>query len=61
VMETTITFMPTAFDVAENDVRICGAIVDVDAATGRATAIKRVTYDERTIEQLAPARPEGVG
>src|SRR4051794_31941986 len=60
VMETTITFMPTAFDVAENDVRICGAIVDVDAATGRATAIKRVTYDERMIEQLAPVKPGGM-
>jgi hypothetical protein len=58
VLETTITFMPTAFDVAENDVRICGAIVDVDAE-GRATAIRRVTYDERAIEQLAPLKPGG--
>ena len=57
VMETTVTFMPTAFDVAENDVRVCGAIVDVDPATGRATAIRRVSYDEQAIAQLAPPTP----
>jgi metallophosphoesterase (TIGR00282 family) len=42
VLETTITFLPTAFDVAEGDVRLAGAIVDVDGQTGRATTIRRV-------------------
>lgn len=42
VMETTITFNPTAFDVATGDVRLCGTIVEVDPATGRATAIRRL-------------------
>jgi metallophosphoesterase (TIGR00282 family) len=59
VMETTITFMPTAFDVAEGDVRICGAIVDVEPSTGRATAIRRVCLDEEAMRQLAPAQAAG--
>jgi metallophosphoesterase (TIGR00282 family) len=42
VMETTLTFRPTPFDVADQDVRLAGTIVDVDAATGRATAIRRI-------------------
>lgn len=53
VMETTVTFMPTAFDVAQGDVRVCGAVVDVDEATGRATAIRRLSLDERAMAALA--------
>lgn len=49
VLTTTITFMPTAFDVAEKDVRLAGAIVDVEAATGRATAIQRVMLREADV------------
>ena len=49
VMETTITFQPTQFDVAEGDVRLCGTIVDVDPATGRATAIRRLRVDETAL------------
>ena len=39
VLETRLTANPTQFDVATDDVRLCGAIVDVDPATGQATAI----------------------
>jgi metallophosphoesterase (TIGR00282 family) len=48
VLETTRTFVPTQFDVATDDVRMCGSIVDVDAATGRATGIQRlrVNWDD---------------
>lgn len=46
VLETTLTFRPTPFDVAENDVRLCGALLDVDAASGKAVAIQRVTLVE---------------
>ena len=46
VLHTTITFVPTPFDVAEGDLRLAGAIVEVDAATGRATAIRRVMWRE---------------
>ena len=35
------------------DPRLAGAIVDVDAATGRATAIRRLMLDEAGLEQLA--------
>ena len=42
VLSTAITFVPTAFDVATDDVRLGGVIVDVDPTTGKATAIKRV-------------------
>jgi metallophosphoesterase (TIGR00282 family) len=46
VLATTITFVPTPFDVATGDVRLGGAIVDVDEATGRAIAIRRVMATE---------------
>jgi metallophosphoesterase (TIGR00282 family) len=42
VMETTRSFIPSAFDVATDDVRLSGTIVDIDPQTGRATAIQRV-------------------
>src|SRR5262249_38735194 len=35
VMESTLTFNPTHFEVALNDVRLMGSIVDVDPETGR--------------------------
>jgi metallophosphoesterase (TIGR00282 family) len=53
VLTTTLTFRPTPFDVAEGDVRLAGAIVEVDAATGRATTIRRVMLDENAVRQLA--------
>jgi metallophosphoesterase (TIGR00282 family) len=45
VLETTRTFVPTQFDVATDDVRMCGSIVDIDASTGRATGIQRLRVD----------------
>lgn len=49
VLATATTFVPTAFDVATGDVRLGGAIVDVDPATGKATAIKRVMIRETDV------------
>jgi len=46
VLYTTVTFVPSAFDVAEGDARLAGAIVDVDAATGQAQAIRRFMLRE---------------
>ncbi len=34
VLETRLTGHPTPFDVATDDVRLCGSIVDVDPDTG---------------------------
>ena len=53
VMETTLTSMPTAFDVATGDVRLCGSIVEIDDQTGRATAIRRICVDETRAKELA--------
>jgi metallophosphoesterase (TIGR00282 family) len=53
VLSTTITFVPSAFDVATGDPRLAGAIVDVDADTGKATAIQRVMVDEVALGEMA--------
>ncbi|HWY87078.1 MAG TPA: TIGR00282 family metallophosphoesterase, partial [Gemmataceae bacterium] len=45
VLHTTMTFVPTQFDVAEGDPRLAGAIVDCDPANGQAQAIRRVMLD----------------
>jgi metallophosphoesterase (TIGR00282 family) len=58
VLTTTVTFVPTMFDVAEGDPRLGGAIVDIDAATGRATAIRRLMLDEKGLEAMRPAPAE---
>ncbi len=50
VLETTLTFNPTAFDVASGDVRLSGTIVEVDSATGKATAIKRLLIRENDLQ-----------
>lgn len=41
-LERMLTQRPARFDPAEGDVWLQGAIVDIDAATGLATAIRRV-------------------
>jgi metallophosphoesterase (TIGR00282 family) len=51
VMETTLTFAPTHFEVATGDVRLNGSIVDVDAATGRATGIRRLCLRQHEVSQ----------
>jgi metallophosphoesterase (TIGR00282 family) len=53
VLETARTFRPTHFEVATGDPRICGTIVDVDALTGKATAIRRLVVDEAGAERMA--------
>ena len=59
VLETTRTFRPTHFEVARDDVRLSGTIVDVDPSTGRATAIRRVVVDEQQAEELAKLASAG--
>lgn len=51
VLSTTVTFVPSMFDVATGDPRLGGAIVELDAATGRASAIRRVMLDEAGLER----------
>src|SRR3954471_958493 len=57
VLETTITFQPTQFEVAVGDVRLCGTIVEADAATGLATAIRPLVVTEAEADELAPLAP----
>jgi metallophosphoesterase (TIGR00282 family) len=49
VLSFTLTFVPTPFDVATGDVRLGGAIVDVDGASGKATAIRRIMVTEAEV------------
>jgi calcineurin-like phosphoesterase len=35
--------MPTRFEAATGDVRLCAVVVDCDERTGRAREIKRIT------------------
>lgn len=61
VLETTVTFNPTQFEVAHGDPRLCGSIVDIDAETGRATAIERVRVNQAEAARLAASnRPPRV-
>jgi metallophosphoesterase (TIGR00282 family) len=53
VMETTLSFNPTMFDVAENDPRLSGSIVEFDPETGRAASIRRVCIKSEEAEELA--------
>lgn len=53
VLETTRTFRPTRFDVATEDVRINGAIVEADPKTGRAVSIKRISVNSKDADRLA--------
>ncbi|MDD4201858.1 MAG: TIGR00282 family metallophosphoesterase [Candidatus Omnitrophica bacterium] len=42
ILERFITQMPTRFEMAENDVRINGVLIDVDEKTGKARTIERI-------------------
>lgn len=51
VMEATITFRPIPFSVATGDVRIKGAIIEVDPKSGKAQGIRRVNIGEKEAER----------
>jgi hypothetical protein len=55
VTEATLTFNPTHFEVAMGDVRLNGTLVDVDPATGRATAVRRLSVAEAEFVRPASA------
>jgi calcineurin-like phosphoesterase len=46
VLPTAISFTPHPFDVSTGDVRLAGAIVEVDETTGKAQAIRRVMWKD---------------
>lgn len=53
VLPTALTFVPNPFDVASEDLRLGGAIVDLDPASGTASAIRRIMVDEAFLAQLS--------
>ncbi|HTU19169.1 MAG TPA: TIGR00282 family metallophosphoesterase [Gemmataceae bacterium] len=57
VMSTTITFVPSPFDVATGDVRLGGAVVDVDPATGQSQSIRRLMLTEAQLDALTNEEP----
>ena len=52
VLSTTMSWVPSQFDVATGDARLAGVVVDVDPATGQASAIRRVTLTEAGAAEL---------
>jgi metallophosphoesterase (TIGR00282 family) len=58
VLSSTITFIPSSFEVASGDPRLGGAVVDIDPATGRANSIRRLMINEAEITQLEK-KPQG--
>jgi hypothetical protein len=45
VLGTMLSSVPSPFDVASGDPRICGIVVEVDSETGRSRSIQRVRFD----------------
>jgi 2',3'-cyclic-nucleotide 2'-phosphodiesterase len=43
IIERFLTQIPNRFDVAKNDVRLQGALLDIDAESGKAAAIERIS------------------
>jgi metallophosphoesterase (TIGR00282 family) len=58
VLSTTISFIPTPFDVATGDPRLGGALVDIDPTTGKAQAIRRIMVNEARLAELRTAVPD---
>ena len=42
ILARFMTQMPTKFEMAEGDIQLHGAIIDIDEKTGKAESIKRV-------------------
>jgi metallophosphoesterase (TIGR00282 family) len=55
VVKYMTTNMPQPFDVATGDVRLCGALAEVDEQTGRAISIERVEVAGGNAEQAYDA------
>jgi calcineurin-like phosphoesterase len=49
------TNMPANFEVATGDVRLCGALAEVDDASGRALSIERIELQGENADQAYDA------
>ena len=52
VLASTLTNVPHHYDVATGDPRLCGALVSVDPASGRALSIRRISVNQAETQQL---------
>ncbi len=43
IIERFLTQIPNKFDVAKGDVRLQGVLLDIDAQSGKANAIERIS------------------
>ena len=59
VMKFMTTNMPQPFDVATGDVRLCGAVAEIDSETGRAVSIERVEVQGENSDQAYDADDRG--
>lgn len=55
VVKHMTTNMPHAFDVATGDVRLCGALAEIDEATGKAISIERIEVADGNADQAYDA------
>jgi len=46
--------LPARFEVADGEAQLCGVLVDIDVATGRATSIQRIQVPEHTTNTASP-------
>jgi calcineurin-like phosphoesterase len=53
VLESTLTFNPTHFEVASGDVRLLATVVEVDPQTGKAASIRRISLTQAEADELA--------
>jgi 2',3'-cyclic-nucleotide 2'-phosphodiesterase len=52
VLAATLSFVPHYFEVATGDPRLNGALIEVDAESGRAVEIRRVSIDQAEAQRL---------
>jgi metallophosphoesterase (TIGR00282 family) len=52
-MSRFLTGMPAKFEPASGNVRLNGIVVEADEKTGRALAVKRISYTEQDLTTLA--------
>ncbi|MEZ5318219.1 MAG: TIGR00282 family metallophosphoesterase [Vicinamibacterales bacterium] len=52
VIQRFLTGLPQRFETATENPRISGVVIDADEATGRATAIERLSLSAQDVEQL---------
>jgi metallophosphoesterase (TIGR00282 family) len=55
VLKFMTTNMPAHFEVATGDVRMCGALIEVDESNGRAVAIERIEVQGESVDQAYDA------